>query len=83
VAPIGGCATDKLDHSRLVAKGRPTRALGVPVGRINTTPLLGSWFASFTMEFIRDLAIVLLTCSFVDAQWLDIPAKGMPRWKLT
>jgi hypothetical protein len=31
------------------------------------------------MVFMRDLAIVLLTCSFVDAQWLDIPAKGMPR----
>jgi hypothetical protein len=30
------------------------------------------------MVFMRDLAIVLLTCSFVDAQWLDIPAKEMP-----
>jgi hypothetical protein len=31
------------------------------------------------MEFMRHLAIALLTWSFVDAQWLDIPAKGMPR----
>ena len=29
---------EHLDQSPLVAKGRPTRALGVPVDRINTTP---------------------------------------------
>jgi hypothetical protein len=30
------------------------------------------------MEVMRHLAITLLTWSFMDAQWLDISAKGMP-----
>jgi hypothetical protein len=43
---------------------------------VDTMGLLESSFASLRMEFMPQLVIALLTCSFVGAQWLAIPAEG-------